>query len=34
MIQEAAPQVEQRPLALYEMLAMEHWEGVAAGGMA
>jgi hypothetical protein len=34
VIPEAAPQVEQRPLALYELLATEHWEGAAAGGVA
>jgi transposase len=34
VIRDEAPQVEQRPLALYERLAAESWESAAAGGVA
>jgi transposase len=34
VIRDEAPQVEQRPLALYEQLATESWESAAAGGVA
>lgn len=34
VIRDEAPQVEQRPLALYERLATESWESAATGGVA
>jgi hypothetical protein len=34
VIQAKAPQVEQRPLALYDLLATGSWESAAAGGVA